>query len=161
MAPIYESLGLTVGAIQHDVDEPSLRRAMYECDITYATNHEVGFDYLRDNTAGGADELVLRDLHFAIVDEADSLLIDEARTPLILAGMGAKPTDLYRKVDRVIARLNADTDYVVDEKAKSSFLTDDGTRKVEQLLGIKDISDPGEPRALPPREPGLAGAREL
>jgi len=142
MAPIYEMLGLTVGVIQHDVDDPPMRRAQYACDITYATNHEVGFDYLRDNTAPDADELVLRDLHYAIVDEADSLLIDEARTPLILAGMGAKATDLYRKVDRAIARLNADTDYVVDEKAKTSFLTDDGTRKVEQLLGIKDISDP-------------------
>ncbi len=143
MAPIYEALGLTVGVIQHDVDDYVARRAAYECDITYATNHEVGFDYLRDNTAGGPEELVLpEELHFAIVDEADSLLIDEARTPLILAGMGAKATDLYRKVDRVIARLTADTDYVVDEKAKTTFLTEDGTHKVEQYLGVKNISDP-------------------
>jgi preprotein translocase subunit SecA len=142
MAPIYEMLGLTVGAIQHDELEPELRRAAYDCDITYATNHEVGFDYLRDNTANYAEELVLRGLHYAIVDEADSLLIDEARTPLILAGMGGKPTDLYRKVDRVMPRLVQDTDYVVDEKAKTAFLTDDGMHKVEQQLGVKNISDP-------------------
>ncbi len=142
MAPIYEMLGLTVGVIQHDVLDPPSRQVAYACDITYATNHEVGFDYLRDNTADGADELVLRDLHFAIVDEADSLLIDEARTPLILAGAGAKATDLYRKVDRVVARLSADTDYIVDEKSKTSFLTEDGTHKIEQLLGVRNISDP-------------------
>jgi len=142
MGPIYEMLGLTVGVIQHDVLEPEFRRAAYACDITYATNHEVGFDYLRDNTEDIPENLVLRDLHYAIVDEADSLLIDEARTPLILAGAGAKATDLYRKVDRVVVRLSADTDYIVDEKAKTSFLTEDGTHKIEQLLGVRNISDP-------------------
>ncbi len=95
MAPIYESLGLTVGVIQHDMDGPTRRHEAYRCDITYATNHEVGFDYLRDNTVDYAEWLVLRDLHFAIVDEADSLLIDEARTPLILAGAG-------RQADRAV-----------------------------------------------------------
>jgi preprotein translocase subunit SecA len=141
MGPIYELLGLTVGAIQHDLS-PEDRKAAYECDITYATNSEVGFDYLRDNTVDYADWLVLRDLHYAIVDEADSLLVDEARTPLILAGMGTKPTELYRRVDRVIPRLQQDTDYIVDEKTKTAALTDSGVHKAEQLLGVTNITDP-------------------
>ncbi|MFB3881471.1 MAG: preprotein translocase subunit SecA [Armatimonadota bacterium] len=141
MAPIYESLGLTVGVIQHDMEAPD-RQDAYDCDITYAVNHEVGFDYLRDNTVDYADWLVLRDLHYAIVDEADSLLIDEARTPLILAGMGTKPTELYRKVDRVIPRLTPDTDYIVDEKSKTVALTEDGTHKIERELGVSNLSDP-------------------
>jgi preprotein translocase subunit SecA len=141
MGPIYELLGLTVGAIQHDLS-PEERKAAYECDITYATNHEVGFDYLRDNTVDYADWLVLRDLHYAIVDEADSLLVDEARTPLILAGAGTKPTELYRRVDRVIPRLQRDTDYIVDEKTKTAALTEEGVRKSEQMLGVTNITDP-------------------
>ena len=141
MGPIYRSLGLTVGAIQHDM-EPQDRQDAYDCDITYATNHEVGFDYLRDNTVDYADWLVLRDLHYAIVDEADSLLIDEARTPLILAGMGSKPTELYRRVDRVMPRLVPDTDYIVDEKQKTAALSEDGLHKVERELGVSNISDP-------------------
>ncbi len=140
MAPIFEMLGLTVGAIQHDMD-PDQRKAAYACDVTYATNSEVGFDYLRDNTVERAEWLVLRDLHYAIVDEADSLLIDEARTPLILAGVGTKPTELYRKVDRAISRLTPDTDYIVDEKSKTAALTEDGVHKVEQLLGVTNITD--------------------
>jgi preprotein translocase subunit SecA len=141
MAPIYEMLGLSVGAIQHDSTAED-RHEAYRCDITYATNTEVGFDYLRDNTADHPDWLVLRDLHYAIVDEADSLLIDEARTPLILAGPGMKPTELYRRVDRIVPRLTADTDYIVDEKSKTAALTDDGVRKAEQMLGISNLSDP-------------------
>ena len=141
MAPICESLGLTVGVIQHDMEAPD-RQDAYDCDITYAVNHEVGFDYLRDNTVDYADWLVLRDLHYAIVDEADSLLIDEARTPLILAGMGMKPTELYRKVDRVIPRLTPDTDYIVDEKSKTVSLTEDGTHNIERELGVSNLSDP-------------------
>jgi preprotein translocase subunit SecA len=141
MAPIYESLGLTVGAIQHDL-LPDERKAAYACDITYATNSEVGFDYLRDNTVEHADLLVLRDLNYAIVDEADSLLIDEARTPLILAGAGTKPTDLYRRVDRVIQRLRQDTDYVVDEKGKTASLSGDGITRAERELGVTNLSDP-------------------
>ncbi len=141
MRPIFESLGLTVGAIQHDM-EPQDRQDAYDCDITYATNHEVGFDYLRDNTVDYADWLVLRDLHYAIVDEADSLLVDEARTPLILAGMGTKPTELYRRVDRVMPRLTPDTDYIVDEKQKSAALSEEGLHKVERELGVANLSDP-------------------
>jgi preprotein translocase subunit SecA len=141
MAPIYQSLGLTVGVIQHDM-EPAERQEAYDCDITYAVNTEVGFDYLRDNTVDYADWLVLRELHYAIVDEADSLLIDEARTPLILAGAGTKPTELYRRVDRVIPRLTPDTDYIVDEKTKTAALSEDGTRKLERELGVSNLSDP-------------------
>ena len=141
MRPIYESLGLTVGVIQHDMDGDEKYEA-YRCDVTYATNHEVGFDYLRDNTVDYAEWLVLRDLNYAIVDEADSLLIDEARTPLILAGAGTKPTELYRKVDRIIPRLTRDTDYIVDEKSKVANLSEDGVRKAEQLLGVSNITDP-------------------
>ena len=141
MGPIYEMLGLAVGVIQHDMDGDE-RHAAYQCDVTYATNHEVGFDYLRDNTVDYADWLVLRELNYAIVDEADSLLIDEARTPLILAGPGTKPTELYRKVDRIIPRLTKDTDYIVDETSKVANLTEDGVRKAEQLLGVSNITDP-------------------
>ncbi len=141
MAPIYESLGLTVGAIQHDMSHEERQQA-YACDVTYATNSEVGFDYLRDNTVDYADWLALRDLHYAIVDEADSLLIDEARTPLILAGAGTKPTELYRRVDRVIPRLTQDTDYIVDEKSRTAALTEDGIRKLERELGVSNLSDP-------------------
>ncbi len=141
MGPIYEFLGLTVGVIQHDMSAEE-RQDAYRCDVTYATNHEVGFDYLRDNTVDYADWLVLGDLHYAIVDEADSLLVDEARTPLILAGPGTKPTELYRKVDRVIPRLTPDTDYIVDEKSKLANLTEDGVRKIESLLGVSNITDP-------------------
>jgi preprotein translocase subunit SecA len=142
MGPIYESLGLTVGVIQHDVMDGDLRYAAYQCDVTYATNHEVGFDYLRDNTVDYSEWLVLRELNYAIVDEADSLLIDEARTPLILAGQGTKPTELYRRVDRIIPRLTRDTEYIVDEKSKVANLTEDGVRKAEQLLGVSNITDP-------------------
>ena len=141
MGPIYEMLGLTVGVIQHDMSAEE-RQDAYDCDVTYATNSEVGFDYLRDNTVDYADYLVLGDLHYAIVDEADSLLIDEARTPLILAGPGTKPTELYRRVDRVISRLQQDTDYIVDEKSKTAALSEDGIRKVEQLLGVTNVTDP-------------------
>lgn len=141
MAPIYEMLGLRVGVIQHDMT-PQERQEAYSCDVTYATNSEVGFDYLRDNTVDYADWLVLQDLHYGIVDEADSLLVDEARTPLILAGMGTKPTELYRRVERVIPRLQQDTDYIIDEKGKSATLTDDGLQKAEGLLGVSNLSDP-------------------
>jgi len=141
MSPIFEMLGLTVGVIQHDIGSDE-RQEAYQCDITYGTNSEVGFDYLRDNTVERAEWLVLRELNYAIVDEADSLLVDEARTPLILAGPGTKPTELYRKVDRAIARLTPDTDYIVDEKSKTAALTEDGVRRVEQFLGVTNITDP-------------------
>jgi len=141
MGPIYEFLGMTIGIVQHDLDFES-RRAAYRCDITYATNSEVGFDYLRDNTVDHIDWVVHRELFYAIVDEVDSLLVDEARTPLILAGEGTKPTELYQKVDRAIRRLVREVDYSVDEKGKSASLTEEGLNKMEGLLGVGNLSDP-------------------
>ncbi len=141
MAPIYESLGLTVGIVQHDMSFEA-RKAAYRCDIAYATNSEVGFDYLRDNTVDHIDWVVHRELFYAIVDEVDSLLVDEARTPLILAGEGTKPTELYVQVDRAIRRLVREVDYTVDEKGKTASLTEEGLKKMEALLGVGNLSDP-------------------
>jgi preprotein translocase subunit SecA len=140
MGPIYEFLGLTVGIIQHDMDEAD-RIVAYLSDITYGTNTEFGFDYLRDNMRTTLDLVVQRGLNYAIVDEVDSLLIDEARTPLIISGPGQKPTAMYKRVDAVLHRLTRETDYMVDEKAKAATLTDQGVRKVEGLLNIQNLSD--------------------
>ena len=141
MGPVFQFLGMTVGIIQHDLDFAT-RRAAYRCDITYGTNSEIGFDYLRDNTVDYIEHVVHRELFYAIVDEVDSLLVDEARTPLILAGEGTKPTELYQKVDRAIRRLVREVDYSVDEKSKNSSLTEEGLSKMETLLGIGDLSAP-------------------
>jgi preprotein translocase subunit SecA len=141
MGPIYEFLGLTVGLIQHDMDEADRIRAYY-ADVTYGTNVEFGFDYLRDNSRTSLDLVVQREYNYAIVDEVDSLLIDEARTPLIISGPGQKPTAMYKRVDAIIRRLAREKDYVVDEKAKTATLTDEGVRKVEGLLNIQNLSDP-------------------
>ncbi|MBC7319476.1 preprotein translocase subunit SecA [bacterium] len=138
MGPIYESLGLTVGLLQHD-STPNERRMAYNADITYGTNTEFGFDYLRDNMALSADELVQRDFNYAIVDEVDSILIDEARTPLIISGVAEKPTRLYYQFAHIARNLIRDVDYTVDEKLKSVSLTDSGARKVEKILGIENI----------------------
>ncbi|MCX7796516.1 MAG: preprotein translocase subunit SecA [bacterium] len=138
MGPIYESLGLTVGLLQHD-STPSERRIAYNADITYGTNTEFGFDYLRDNMALSADELVQRDFNYAIVDEVDSILIDEARTPLIISGVAEKPTRLYYQFAHIARNLIRDVDYTVDEKLKSVSLTDSGAKKVEKILGIENI----------------------
>lgn len=138
MGPIYESLGLTVGLLQHD-SNPSERRIAYNADITYGTNTEFGFDYLRDNMALSADELVQREFNYAIVDEVDSILIDEARTPLIISGVAEKPTRLYYQFAHIARNLIRDVDYTVDEKLKSVSLTDSGARKVERILGIENI----------------------
>ncbi|MEA2688001.1 MAG: preprotein translocase subunit SecA, partial [Candidatus Eremiobacteraeota bacterium] len=113
MGPIYESLGMTVGVIQHDLENP-LRKAAYDSDITYVTNNEVGFDYLRDNMAWALDQMVQRHLYFAIVDEVDSILIDEARTPLIISGQGHDATELYAQFAKIIPRLVKDEDFTVD-----------------------------------------------
>src|SRR5579884_1669256 len=107
MGPIYSALGLTVGVIQHDL-EPAQRRAAYNCDVTYVTNNEVGFDYLRDNMAWQVEDLVQRELYFALVDEVDSILIDEARTPLIISGPSQESTELYEKFAQIIPRLKKD-----------------------------------------------------
>ena len=141
MGKVHRFLGLTVGLIVHDLDSDE-RRAAYACDITYGTNNELGFDYLRDNMVIRQSNLVQRGHHFAIVDEVDSILIDEARTPLIISGPGEKSTEMYDRVDAVVRRLNRDADYEVEEKKKAVTLTDDGARKVEQAFGIENLNDP-------------------
>ncbi len=139
MQPIYEFLGLTVGAIVAGL-EPEERKAAYRADITYGTNNEFGFDYLRDNMAFSTEDKVQRELNFAIVDEVDSILIDEARTPLIISGQVDESPELYRKVDNLIPNLipqieeEGEGDYHLDEKAKQVFLTEAGSEKIEQLL---------------------------
>jgi preprotein translocase subunit SecA len=140
MSPIYTALGLTVGIIQHDL-EPAQRRAAYNCDVTYVTNNEVGFDYLRDNMAWQVEDMVQRELYFALVDEVDSILIDEARTPLIISGQGTEPTELYEKFAQIIPRLKKDDDFTVDEKAHAVPITEAGVAKVEKMLGIQNLYD--------------------
>ena len=138
MGPIYESLGLTVGVIQHGLNSAERRQA-YGCDITYGTNNEFGFDYLRDNMAISVEECVQRILSYAIVDEVDSILIDEARTPLIISGPAEESTDLYYRIDRIIPQLVKESDYTVDEKAHSAMLTEEGIKKAEGLLAIENL----------------------
>src|SRR5579884_151668 len=140
MGAIYNTLGLTVGIIQHDM-EPAARRAAYASDVTYVTNNEVGFDYLRDNMAWQVEDMVQRDLYFALVDEVDSILIDEARTPLIISGQGTEPTELYEKFAQIVPRLKKDVDFSVDEKAHAVPITEEGVAKVEKMLGIQNLYD--------------------
>ena len=142
MSNIYGFLGLTTGVIKHGLDHEE-RKAAYACDITYATNNELGFDYLRDNMATSLEYTVQRDLHYAIVDEVDSILIDEARTPLIISGPSEESTDLYYRIDRIIPSLKKgkDQDYEVEEKTRAVFLTESGVRHVEQLLKIDNLYD--------------------
>jgi preprotein translocase subunit SecA len=138
MGPIYEMLGLTVGVIQHDLDSAQ-RRAAYNSDVTYVTNNEVGFDYLRDNMAWQVEDMVQRDLYFALVDEVDSILIDEARTPLIISGQGTEPTELYEQFAQIIPRLKKGEDFTVDEKAHAVPITEAGVAKVEKMLGVSNL----------------------
>ncbi len=138
MGPIYEMLGLTVGVIQHDIKNEE-RREAYACDITYGTNNEFGFDYLRDNMVVSMDHRVQRPLHYAIVDEVDSILIDEARTPLIISGPAEESTDKYYRVDRIIPRLDQEKDFKTDEKAHTVILTEDGIKHCESLLGVDNL----------------------
>ena len=140
MGKVYRFLGLTVGLIVHDL-EPEERRAAYACDITYGTNNELGFDYLRDNMVIRQDNLVQRGHAFAIVDEVDSILIDEARTPLIISGQGEKSTELYDKVDAVVRTMKPEIHFEIEEKKKAVTLTDEGARKVETAFGIDNIND--------------------
>ncbi|MEA4924945.1 MAG: preprotein translocase subunit SecA [Syntrophomonadaceae bacterium] len=140
MGPIYEFCGLSVGLIVHDLSYPQ-RKAAYACDVTFGTNNELGFDYLRDNMVVAADNMVQRPLNFAIIDEVDSILIDEARTPLIISGEGDKPTDLYYRIAKFIPRLVNEDDYKVDEKANIVTLTEEGVRKVEKQFNIENLSD--------------------
>jgi preprotein translocase subunit SecA len=175
MGPLYHALGLSIGVIQHEASfaydpaystpdirmtslRPIDRRTAYHCDITYGTNNEFGFDYLRDNMRFSLDELVQRPLHYAIVDEVDSILIDEARTPLIISGPAEESTELYYKIDRIIPRLKRaativegklseieeqrEGDYIVDEKSKAVSLTEQGIASCERLLNVDNLYDP-------------------
>lgn len=140
MGPIYEFCGLTVGLIVHDLSYAE-RREAYAADITYGTNNELGFDYLRDNMVVSAANMVQRPLHYAIIDEVDSILIDEARTPLIISGEGDKPTELYHRIAKFIPHLKNEEDYMVDEKANVVTLTEEGVRRVEKAFAIDNLSD--------------------
>ncbi len=160
MAPVYHALGMSLGVIQHEINliaDPKLpdtplgaiipmldcsRGESYRADITYGTNNEYGFDYLRDNMKFSMDEYCQRELNFAIVDEVDSILVDEARTPLIISGPAEASTDKYYTIDGIIPFLKADKHYTIDEKAKQAHLTDDGVTKVEELLKIENLYDP-------------------
>ncbi len=141
MGPIYHFLGLSVGTIVHGLDDNERKKA-YASDVTYGTNNEFGFDYLRDNMKYSLDECVQRAFHYAIVDEVDSILIDEARTPLIISGPAEESTDKYYKVNRLIYQLKKEKDFMVDEKAKSAYLTEDGVAKIERLINIENLYDP-------------------
>ncbi|MBD5657538.1 MAG: hypothetical protein IAI50_20510 [Candidatus Eremiobacteraeota bacterium] len=140
MAPLYNFLGLSVGVIQHDLQPPQ-RREAYGADITYVTNNEVGFDYLRDNMAWQLADMVQRQLFFAIVDEVDSILIDEARTPLIISGQGQDATELYGKFAQIVPRLVKDEDFTIDETSHAVPITEKGGAKVERMLGVTNLSD--------------------
>ncbi|TDX52454.1 preprotein translocase subunit SecA [Orenia marismortui] len=140
MGQIYEFLGLEVGLVLADMDYEE-RREAYEADITYGTNNQFGFDYLRDNMAIDAEQLVQGELNFAIIDEVDSILIDEARTPLIISGPSQQSPGLYYKFTEVVPKLKKEEDYTVDEKASSVTLTEEGTDRVEEMLGIENLYD--------------------
>ena len=158
MAPLYHHLGLSVGVIQHEASflfdpayeaedkrlqhlRPCTRQEAYRADITYGTNNEFGFDYLRDNMVGDLEHCVQREQNFAIVDEVDSILIDEARTPLIISGPTEDSTDLYYRIDRIIPSLKRERDYTIEEKTKTAALTEEGNEKVERALGVTNLYD--------------------
>ena len=140
MGRLYNFLGLTVGLIRHDMDFPE-RKFAYNCDVTFGTNNEYGFDYLRDNMVVDLNQMVQRELNFAIVDEVDSILIDEARTPLIISGPGSKSTDTYVHMAKAVEQLKEGEDYTVDEKQKTVTPADSAVPKVEKILGIKNLYD--------------------
>src|SRR6202521_4333848 len=141
MGRIYGFLGLTVGVVVHGLTDQE-RKVAYRADITYGQNNEFGFDYLRDNMKFNIEDYVQREHNFAIVDEVDSILIDEARTPLIISGASEESTDTYYVVDRVIPRLKPEEHYTIDEKMRTVALTEDGVTRVEQLLGVENLYDP-------------------
>ncbi len=162
MGKVYRFLGMSCGLIIHDKDNAQ-RREAYACDITYGTNNELGFDYLRDNMVVHKEEMVQRGHNYAIVDEVDSILIDEARTPLIISGMGEKANDLYKVADMFAKRIkkivfteqdnkqldtDIDADYIVDEKAKTATLTERGVKKAEQAFNVENLSDPENMKLL-------------
>jgi preprotein translocase SecA subunit len=161
MGPIYHYLGLSTGSIIHDASfvfdpayipkdyrflhlRPTERRDAYRADITYGTNNEFGFDYLRDNMKFSLDEYAQRELHFAIVDEVDNILIDEARTPLIISGPAEQSSEKYYHVNRIIPKLRREVDYTIDEKHRTALLTEEGVSKCERLLGVSNLYDPSQ-----------------
>src|SRR5512134_751225 len=165
MGPIYQFLGLRTASIIHEASfefdqthitkdyrllhlRPIERRDAYRADITYGTNNEFGFDYLRDNMKFALEEYVQRELNFAIVDEVDNILIDEARTPLIISGPAEQSSERYYQVNRIIPRLTKETDYTIDEKHKNVTLTEEGVAKCERLLGVANLYDPSQIDAL-------------
>ena len=141
MGKAYNLLGLSVGVITNDVSDEDRKKA-YCCDVTYGTNNEFGFDYLRDNMKYSLDDYVQRELNYVIVDEVDSVLIDEARTPLIISGEAEEITEMYYKVNRAVAFLKENEDYTVDEKLKTAILTESGIERIEETLNIKNLYDP-------------------
>ena len=155
MGPIYDFLGMNVGVIVHGMDDDE-RRTAYHADITYGTNNEFGFDYLRDNMKFALDDYVQRDFFYAIVDEVDSILIDEARTPLIISGPSDESTDKYARVNQVIPHLRKDKDYKVDEKSRTVVLTEEGVARVEGLLKVQNLYEPRNMDHPPPRQSGAA-----
>ncbi len=146
MGQVHRFLGLKVGLIQNEMS-PQERQRNYACDITYATNSELGFDYLRDNMATSLEEVVQRLFNYCVIDEVDSILIDEARTPLIISGQVAKPAQKYQKAAAIAEQLKKNEHYEVDEKARNATLTDNGYEAAEQLLGVMDLFDPKDPWA--------------
>jgi preprotein translocase subunit SecA len=154
MGPIYKFLGFDVGVIVHGRTDPE-RQAAYRAGVTYGTNNEFGFDYLRDNMKFDLSDCVQRGHHYAIVDEVDSILIDEARTPLIISGPSEESTDKYYRIDRIIPKLRAESDYTVDEKHRSVALTEEGVAHVEKLLGVENLYDPIQMETLHHVQQGL------
>ncbi len=147
MGQVHRFLGLSVGLIQQGMS-PSERKKNYACDVTYGTNSEFGFDYLRDNMSTQMEDVVQRPFNFCVIDEVDSILVDEARTPLIISGQIERPGEKYTQAAEVAAQLESDeVDYEVDEKARNVLLTDEGFEKAEQLLGVSDLFDPKDPWA--------------
>ncbi len=141
MGPIYKMLGMTVGVIVHGLDDDE-RREAYHADITYGTNNEFGFDYLRDNMKFSLEDYAQREFHYAIVDEVDSILVDEARTPLIISGPSEESTDKYYRINQVIPRLRKEKDYTIDEKSRTVVLTEEGVSRVESYLKVQNLYEP-------------------
>jgi len=141
MGPIYTLLGLSVGVIVHGMDDDE-RRTAYHADVTYGTNNEFGFDYLRDNMKFSLEDYVQRDFNYAIVDEVDSILVDEARTPLIISGPSEESTDKYYRINQIIPRLRREKDYAIDEKSRTVVLTEEGVARVEGYLKVQNLYEP-------------------
>ncbi|MBM3699962.1 MAG: preprotein translocase subunit SecA [Actinobacteria bacterium] len=141
MGPVYNLLGVRVGLLQHGMNTAE-KKVSYSCDVIYGTNNEFGFDYLRDNMVSSKQDMVQGGHYFAIVDEVDSILIDEARTPLIISGIAYQTTELYKKFSSIVPRLERDVDYEVDEKAKTAAVTEEGVLRVEKMMSIDNLYDP-------------------